>query len=70
MIYHTVFKNYTTFRRQAIDLISDEQLAYVILSSVFAHSVVWDAERDMYRLKMEGFEDLFLFEVQKGHFFS
>lgn len=46
-----------------IELMSDEQLAFVILSTVFAHSVVWDDKRSMYRLKMEGFEDLFLFEV-------
>nr|CAB3262794.1 uncharacterized protein LOC100183334 [Phallusia mammillata] len=52
----------TLFRQQTIELISNEQLAYVILSTVFAHSVVWDEEREMFRLKMEGFEDLFLFE--------
>ena len=57
-------------RRQTIDLISDEQLAYVVLSTVFAHSVVWDKEREMYRLKMEGFEDLCLFEVNITNIFN
>ena len=58
-----IFYLFVYCRRQTLDMISDEQLAYVILSTVFAHSVVWDKEREMYRLKMEGFEDLVLFEV-------
>lgn len=52
----------TILRQEKIQLISDEQLAYVILNTVFAHSVRWDEERQMYRLVMEGFEDLFLFQ--------
>lgn len=42
-------------------LISDEHLAYVILNTVFAHSVTWCAERKMYHLVMAGFEDACLF---------
>nr|XP_039270481.1 uncharacterized protein LOC120345134 [Styela clava] len=45
-----------------IQLISDAQLAYVILNSVFAHSVHWDNDRKMYRLVMEEFGDFFLFQ--------
>uniref|UniRef100_H2YI43 Uncharacterized protein n=1 Tax=Ciona savignyi TaxID=51511 RepID=H2YI43_CIOSA len=52
----------TFLRKQKIELISDKQLAYVITSTVFAHSVTWDKKRGMFRLLMEGFEDLFLFE--------
>ncbi|XP_076823458.1 uncharacterized protein LOC143469595 [Clavelina lepadiformis] len=49
-------------KQQTIQLISDQQLAYVILCTVFAHSVRWDAKRKMYRFDLEGFEDLFLFQ--------
>ncbi|XP_039270475.1 uncharacterized protein LOC120345131 isoform X2 [Styela clava] len=52
----------TILRQEKIQLISDDQLAYVILNTVFAHSVCWDDDRKMYRLVMEGFEDLFLFQ--------
>ncbi|XP_078493652.1 uncharacterized protein LOC100183334 isoform X1 [Ciona intestinalis] len=52
----------TFLRKQKVPLISDKQLAYVIMSTVFAHSVAWDKERAMFRLLLEGFEDLFLFQ--------
>lgn len=57
----------SSLRQQKIELMSDHQLAYVILHTVFAHSVKWDQTRKMYRLYMEGFEDLFLFQVEIMH---
>ena len=50
-------------RNQSTELISDEQLAYVLTSTVCAHSVTWDDEREMYHFRMDGFDDIYLFEV-------
>jgi len=47
---------------ETTELISDEQLAYVLTSTVCAHSVSWDEERGMYHFDMDGFERLTLFE--------
>ncbi|XP_039270479.2 uncharacterized protein LOC120345133 [Styela clava] len=49
-------------KEQKIKLISDGQLAYVVLCTVFGHSVRWDEERNMFRLRMDGLEDIQLFE--------
>ena len=46
-----------------MSLISEQDLAYAVLHSVFAHSVKWHEESQMFQMKMEGFDDFFLFRV-------
>ena len=53
------------FRKQRTEVISDEQLAYVLTSTVAAHAITWDEERGMYKFYMHGFDEIFLFEVSK-----
>ena len=50
-------------RGQSVSLISEQDLAYAVLHSVFAHSVKWHEESQMFQMKMEGFDDFFLFRV-------
>jgi len=50
-------------RGQNVGLISEQDLAYSILNSVFAHSVKWHEKSQMFQMKMKGFDDFFLFRV-------
>jgi len=47
---------------QTIPLISDQQLAYVLLNSVFAHSVTWNEKLKMFHFVLEGVSNLCLFQ--------
>ncbi|CAK8673295.1 unnamed protein product [Clavelina lepadiformis] len=48
--------------RQKLNLISDEQLAYVILATTFSHAVKWDEKRKMFCLSMLELQNYFLFQ--------
>nr|XP_018666934.1 uncharacterized protein LOC494401 isoform X1 [Ciona intestinalis] len=48
-------------RGQTTGLISEQDLCYSLLCSVFAHSLTWEKDSEMYRMKMEGFDDFYLF---------
>lgn len=38
-------------------------MAYTLFNSVFAHSMEWHEDEKMFQLKMDGFDDFFLFRV-------
>jgi len=47
---------------QTVPLVSDEQLVYSIMNTVFAHSTTWNEERNMYHFNMIGFDELVLYK--------
>jgi len=46
---------------QTAPLVSNEQLIYSILNTVYGHSTTWNEERKMFHFKMIGFDELVLY---------
>ena len=68
MIFRKAFKIFfkcvvISYRRQKIDLISDSQLGFVLLNTVFAHSLKWDENRKMFLMDLSDMNNFTLFEV-------